>query len=81
MTVTARELLEKAIDALTHSDAAALMALADAVAEVELPGSAVEFREYRNARRTLEQLLVLTRRNVALLRGACGLNAYGMRRS
>ena len=81
MTVTARELLEKAIDALTHSDAAALAALADAAGGVELPGSGVEFREYGDARRTLEQLLVLTRRNVALLRAACGLSAYGRPRS
>ena len=80
MTVTARELLQKAIEALTRSDAAALMALADAVAEAEIPGSGAELCEYRDARRTLEQMLVLTRRNVALLRGACGLNAYGMRR-
>ncbi len=72
----AAELLAQGIAALARSDAAALERLAGAAGGAETPGSGAEWRAARTQHQALRQLLVLTRRNLSLLRCGCA-GSYG----
>lgn len=71
---SAASLLSEGIDALARADAAGLGRLvAEAAGTVALPA---EHEAVREQHRALARLLVLTRRNLRLLRGECGA-VYG----
>jgi len=67
--MTAEELLRGAFEALARADAEELARLAKAVAQAELPETAVERGRLLAQHRTLGRLLALTGRNLWLLRG------------
>jgi hypothetical protein len=72
--VSARELLDGGIRALAHGDAAQLEYLVDAAQTVRPPEAVDERKIAQERLRTLGHLIVLTRRNLRLLRGAgCGM--------
>jgi hypothetical protein len=76
---SAVELLAAGINALAHVDAAQLEGLAEAARGAGWPRTSEEQRAARQALRTMELLLALTRRNLRLLRGA-GHDGYGLSR-
>ena len=75
--MSAADLLDAGIQALAHSDAAELGRLTEAACQVCLPESAEERSRTRLRLRTFGCLLVLTGRNLRLLRGA----GYGQDRA
>lgn len=74
---SAVELLGAGINALAHADAAQLEGLVEAARGATRPATAEEQRLARHRLRTLELLIVLTRHNLRLLRGA-GSGRYGL---
>ena len=70
------DLLNAGIEALAHADVSRLERLFAAAAEAGLPETAAQQTLARARLRTLGYLLVLTRRNLRLLRGI-GYRAYG----
>jgi len=73
---SAIELVDAGIQALAHNDVAELDRLTEAAAQVRSPEFAQEQSGMRLRMRTFDHLLVLTRRNLRLLRGT-GSMAYG----
>ena len=69
--VSAVELLGAGIQALAHADAEQLEGLAEAARMAGLPQTREERRMAQERLRTLARLMLLTRRNLRLLRGTC----------
>ena len=76
MPLSVTELLEAGIEALAHADAARLEALAAVAAQTRPPETAEEHRRAGANLTALQRMLILTRRNLRLLRGA-GYRDYG----
>jgi len=63
------------IHALAHADATELERLTETAGQLRRPATAEEQRRGREELRTLQMLLVLTRRNLRVLRGDGGCAA------